>query len=123
MPTPFDQLGPLLAAILPSLGVGTLVGGVIVAIIKRGTDKDANAISEKDVNTRATTMTIDVLTEGLREIRLELSEAKARIKDLEESHRVFAKERIEMINHIELLEKHVPTPPGAPERPDWSSRP
>jgi chromosome segregation ATPase len=81
---PAFDLWQALAAILPSLGVGAMVGGIIVAFIKRNTDKEANSISEKDVNTRAATMGLEVLTEGLRELRVELVEAKTELKEEKE---------------------------------------
>lgn len=80
-PPPAFDLWQALAAILPSLGIGAMVGGVIVAFIKRGTDKEANNISEKDVNTRAASAGLEVLTEGLAELRTELKEAKVELKE------------------------------------------
>jgi predicted nuclease with TOPRIM domain len=143
-PPAFD-LWQFLAAVLPSLGIGAMVGGIIVAFIKRGTDKEANNISEKDVNTRAATMGLEVLTEGLAELRTEQKEARERLKDqgatleaqslqiqlqevkLSAQHDKIEKlrsevvemreERKEMIEHIQILEQGYPNPPGAPQRP------
>lgn len=147
-PPAFD-IWQIVAAALPSLGIGAMVGGIIVAYIKRGTDKEANSITEKDVNTRAATMGLEVLTEGLAELRTEQKEAREKLKEqgatleaqalqstiqtaaldaqhdkierLERDVRELRIERKEMIDHIKLLEQGYPNPPGAPRRPNWGS--
>lgn len=121
-----EEIGPFLAVLLPALGFGTIVGGTIVAFIKRGTDKDANEISEKDVNTRATSMTIEVLTEGLRELRQELSDEREKgrgrdehIKVLREDVRTLQRDKDILLTHLEAVEALVPNPPGPPARPNF----
>jgi chromosome segregation ATPase len=78
---PAFDIWQAVATILPALGIGAMVGGIVVAFIKRGTDKEANSISEKDVNTRAASMGLEVLTEGLAELRTELKEAKVELQE------------------------------------------
>lgn len=137
------------ATILPALGLGAMVGGIVVAFIKRGTDKEANDISEKDVNTRAATMGLEVLREGLAELRTELKEErdKGRERDgimgaqalqieaqtvkLSQQHEEIEnlKSKVEalhvqrdiLIEHVTALEQGYPVPPGPPKRPNWGA--
>lgn len=125
---------PWLGAIIPSLGIGGLLGSVVVAWLKRGTDQGANEVQEKNAQTTAVKMSFEIVTESLAELRQELKDEKERgaSRDAENKERIstlegkvtalraaWSTERQQMLDHMLLLEGLIPQPPGAPERPEF----
>jgi hypothetical protein len=103
-----------------------LTGVLVTAFKGRKTGKETNEISEKDANTRATEQLTEMFTAGLAEIRLELEESKksasklkVQVEDQQKQIIVASQQQQELIKHILELERLVPTPPGAPPRPEF----
>jgi len=115
-----DFIGTIAPAIVIIVALIYLIGTIYTARKNRKTGKEGTEVSEKSISIQATAQLTEMFTEGFKEIRTELAEAKVKIEKLESLVEQLVAERVDMIRHIEALEEIVPNPPGAPARPVYT---
>ena len=102
-----STLGPAWPVILPFLLliVGGSVTGVFVIINRRGGDKTKAKVP---------------LPPTWPEMWARIDALEKRVGTLEDDKEKLERINTAMLTHVRLIESMIPTPPGAPKRPDWT---
>lgn len=116
--------------IVSAIAAGATVIAAILAL--RGKKGDAKLAIDARIDERqASELTryfglVEAQNARIDAMAKRISEQDAKIAELEKRHRTdsdtvsdMAEIQAEMVEHIEVLESLIPTPPGAPQRPDW----
>jgi hypothetical protein len=114
----------------PALGLGAVVVSIFGLLRQGKRDKADSSVGKQE----ATTHEFDAMRQGFvdsmadlreqlkeqkEEARLDREEAKRKHDELAQRVATLETEKYEMLNHVKILEKLVPDPPGVPIRPAW----
>lgn len=89
-----------------------LLGAIINGLVMRRGHKLSNKVGEHEAKTHEFSAIVDGFETLLTQQKNELSELRNRVDKLESYQR-------DLIEHVDILEALIPSPPGPPPRPHW----